>query len=390
MRWKLFFALILIGALIAGGLVGWYQIQTARRLADVADKLAIAKQQIESGNHPRAQSNLQLVLDENPGLKNADAVLNLLARSFEATNEGAKALACWQKIVESYPDSAYVDNALAALAEKRYAEGDFKKAEEYWDLILTRYKGSDATPDAERGKARLKRDNESSPAARAALLAWLEQNPESERRGVAERMLGEINLEILYSSELGEGDRIYAIKRGDKLETIGRQFHISPDLILRTNRIHDVKLLSVGKRLKIPKTDFSILVNKTDNTLVLLNGGKFFKRYRVRTGKDDWRTPVGEYRVLRKVKNPVWNNPEDGKTYPPGDPENALGSRWLAFEGSLGIHGTIDPNSIGQYVSNGCVGLLKEDVEELYDLVPVGTPVKITGKTANRVKQKPL
>jgi hypothetical protein len=43
----------------------------------------------------------------------------------------------------------------------------------------------------------------------------------------------------------------------------------------------------------------------------------------------------------------------------------------------LGIHGTIEPASIGQYKSHGCPRLLKEDVEELYDLVVRSTPVSI-------------
>ncbi|MBN1867148.1 L,D-transpeptidase family protein [Candidatus Sumerlaeota bacterium] len=390
MRWKLFFGLLFVGALAAGGAVGWYHIQTARRLRDIEQKLEIAKRQIESGNHPRAQANLQLLLDENPNLQGADAILSTLARSYETTNDADKALASWRTIVEKYPDSQYVDNGLAALGEKQYSDGQFKKAAEYWNLILTRYKDSDSIPDAELGRARLAYHTESLRDAQVALLDWLERHPDSERRDVAERSLGKINLEGLYSAEMGEGDQLYNVRRGDTLETIGRQFRVSPDLIRRANRIRDTHTLSVGKRLKIPKTDFSIEVDKTENTLLLLNDGRFFKRYRVRTGKDDWRTPVGEYRVLRKVKNPTWNNPEDGKTYPPGDPENQLGTRWLAFEGSLGIHGTIDPSTIGQYASNGCVGMLKEDVEELYDLVPVGTPVKITGKMVTRGQKNPL
>jgi lipoprotein-anchoring transpeptidase ErfK/SrfK len=53
----------------------------------------------------------------------------------------------------------------------------------------------------------------------------------------------------------------------------------------------------------------------------------------------------------------------------------------MGFQGSsLGIHGTIWPDSIGSYASNGCVGMLKDDVEELYDLVRIGTPILIKGQ----------
>ncbi len=51
------------------------------------------------------------------------------------------------------------------------------------------------------------------------------------------------------------------------------------------------------------------------------------------------------------------------------------------YRDQLGIHGTIHPDTIGQYASYGCVGMLKEDVEELFDIVPLKTPLKIIGET---------
>jgi lipoprotein-anchoring transpeptidase ErfK/SrfK len=114
--------------------------------------------------------------------------------------------------------------------------------------------------------------------------------------------------------------------------------------------------------------------------MVLQNNGEFFKRYRIRTGKEDYMTPLGDFTIETKVKFPKWTNPEDGKFHPAGDPTNELGTRWMAFQGSIGIHGTIHPDTVGKYASNGCVGMLTQDVEELYDLVPIGTPIKIIGK----------
>ena len=87
--------------------------------------------------------------------------------------------------------------------------------------------------------------------------------------------------------------------------------------------------------------------------------------------------------------NPTWHNPQDGREYPPGDPQNELGTRWMAFQGNiLGIHGTIAPETIGEYASNGCVGMLMEDAEELFDLVPTGTTITITGKMTTRGKKR--
>ena len=61
-----------------------------------------------------------------------------------------------------------------------------------------------------------------------------------------------------------------------------------------------------------------------------------------------------------------------------GSPENSLGTRWLGFDKKgYGIHGTVEPETIGQQVSQGCVRMLNEDVEELYDLLPRGTRVTV-------------
>ena len=54
-----------------------------------------------------------------------------------------------------------------------------------------------------------------------------------------------------------------------------------------------------------------------------------------------------------------------------------LGTRRLVLGDGYGIHGTNAPESIGRSVSHGCVRLKNEDIEKLYDMVPVGTPVYI-------------
>ena len=90
--------------------------------------------------------------------------------------------------------------------------------------------------------------------------------------------------------------------------------------------------------------------------------------------------------MTEKLPNPVWYKTTSSgakETIPPGDPKNELGTRWIGFKPAYGIHGTIDPKSIGKAMSNGCVRMHNEDVEELYDLVVVGTPVKIISGTEN-------
>jgi tetratricopeptide (TPR) repeat protein len=381
MRWKIVLSVILI-VILAGvatfGWVKWSQFQTRRHIAEVVQ---LSMNQIETGNHERAQQNLSELLDKYPTFENADMVLAKLGESYQATKNTAKAKECWEKLRTQYPDSPMVADALAHLADMQYAAGSEKEAEKIWDEVLTRFKGSKATDDALFGKARILVGDSEFATARDAMLDILGKYPDTELRPQIEDELGKANLEVLFASDLAEGDELYTLQRGDKLDGLARRFKVSAELISRVNHLRDARNLSVGMRLKIPKLHFSILVDKSDNTLTLFNNGQFFKRYGCRTGKANYMTPTGDFRIESKVKDPRWRNAKEGKTYASGDPKNELGTRWMAFRGSiLGIHGTIDPKTIGTYASNGCVGLLREDVEELYDLVPVGTPLKITGK----------
>lgn len=105
-------------------------------------------------------------------------------------------------------------------------------------------------------------------------------------------------------------------------------------------------------------------------------------------------TPAGTFVIATKVVAPTWYPPlwlkrergwpSDYKV-PPG-PDNPLGSRWLGIQrpgvSGYGIHGTNDPDSIGRAVTLGCIRLRNEDVEELFDLVKVGTPVSIVQEPA--------
>jgi lipoprotein-anchoring transpeptidase ErfK/SrfK len=142
-----------------------------------------------------------------------------------------------------------------------------------------------------------------------------------------------------------------------------------------------------------------ILVRKTERTLYLYEGNQIIKRYPVVLGKDpllaklyqgDHRTPEGEYHISRKYYHPFWARfmlldyptlanreiyawsrekgllPVRGRTVP-------------GIGGAVGIHGTEDEslNRLGINWTEGCVSLLNRDVEELYDLVPVGSRVVI-------------
>lgn len=112
-------------------------------------------------------------------------------------------------------------------------------------------------------------------------------------------------------------------------------------------------------------------------------------------GRMDWDTPLGISRITEKKKDPTWIPPESIKRHriasgepplpdivPPG-PDNPLGRHALRLsigKGSYLIHGTIKPFGVGMRVSSGCIRMYPEDIEKLFDLVPIGTQVNIVNQ----------
>lgn len=130
--------------------------------------------------------------------------------------------------------------------------------------------------------------------------------------------------------------------------------------------------------LASPKKE--IRLNIPNLTLKYYENGKLLRVYPIAAGKSSSKTPLGNYKVTNKAKDPTWIPPRGGSPVPPG-PRNPLGRRWIGFKPSYGIHGNNNPNSIGNFVSLGCVRLYNFHVEELYDKISVGTPVKIIYET---------
>jgi len=109
------------------------------------------------------------------------------------------------------------------------------------------------------------------------------------------------------------------------------------------------------------------------------------KEYTVAVGMEGLETPEGLYEIQEKEENPVWHVPDSawagdlaGQTIPPG-PDDPIKARWMGIFEGAGIHGTEETESLGTAGSHGCIRMAIPDVEELYDLVEVGTPIYIGG-----------
>jgi lipoprotein-anchoring transpeptidase ErfK/SrfK len=197
---------------------------------------------------------------------------------------------------------------------------------------------------------------------------------ESPDVGAWQKKAESINIKLLFSPTITPKSIVYQIKPGDTLNKIARAHKTTAELIMKSNNISD-SLIIPGRKIKIWNVPFSILVDKSQNIMLLKSDEEVIKTYIVSTGKDNC-TPVGVFKVVNKLANPTWF--KAGAVVPAGSPENVLGTRWMGFDlAGYGIHGTTEPKELGKQVTQGCVRLGNPDVEELYDLIPTGTEVTI-------------
>jgi lipoprotein-anchoring transpeptidase ErfK/SrfK len=133
----------------------------------------------------------------------------------------------------------------------------------------------------------------------------------------------------------------------------------------------------------------TIVVKTRERRLYLVLDDGHAVRYPVGVGKPgkQW---AGTAQIDGKYRQPAWAPPADVKrdnpsipnVIPGGSPANPMGvaAMTLSGGGEYAIHGTNRPNSIGGYVSYGCVRMYNEDITDLYGRVSVGTPVVVTAR----------
>ena len=127
-----------------------------------------------------------------------------------------------------------------------------------------------------------------------------------------------------------------------------------------------------------------LAVDRANFKISLFKKLKKVQVYPIAVGQVGLETPAGLYKIQNKAVNPAWTVPNSpwagslaGQVIPGGTPQNPLKARWLGVYDGVGVHGTDARASIGTNASHGCIRMLIEDVEKLYDQVPVGTPIYI-------------
>jgi LysM repeat protein len=184
----------------------------------------------------------------------------------------------------------------------------------------------------------------------------------------------EKNAKMIYFTPGSHFLEPYVIQSGDFLQRVAPKYGINWEYLAALNKV-DPRRVRVGQKLKVIKGPFSAFVDLGDFELTVHCHGFFVKRYQIGIGRDS-STPVGKFAVLDRIQAPQYTDP-DGRVTEGGDPTNPLGTHWIDLGDSYGIHGTIEPESIGKAESAGCVRMRNEDVVEVYNFLVKGSEVVI-------------
>lgn len=210
--------------------------------------------------------------------------------------------------------------------------------------------------------------------AKAAYQKIVDNYSDFDQMDAVQKKMNDLNLNIIVSSVETPDTVMHEVQPGDSLGKISKAYNTTIELIKKSNNLSN-DTIRAGQRLRICKGQFNIFVDKSQNILILKNGNEVVKVYSVSTGSNN-STPVGNFKITTKLVDPVWF--KGGAVVPPESPANVLGTRWMGFDiAGYGIHGTTEPDKIGQQVTAGCVRMRNEEVEQLYMLIPMGTEVKV-------------
>lgn len=190
------------------------------------------------------------------------------------------------------------------------------------------------------------------------------------------------------SIDMGEdGELIFRHARAGSALSTRRAERLLREALLDGSSIVRLSVHPVAAKITPRTMGPTIVVHVDTNRLDLYEGFEVTHSWDVATAKPGWITPAGEWSLYQKRENPTWYNPAldswgaDLPAVVPGGPGNPMGTRalYITAPGLIRIHGTTSPDSIGRYASHGCIRMHNEQVEELFDLAPVGTEVIIMG-----------
>ncbi len=226
--------------------------------------------------------------------------------------------------------------------------------------------------------------------SRHALEFFMERYPQSSKADAARLALGEINGLLFLSPERWPEKQEYWVKKGDVLNKVAVSLRCSPELLMRANKLSGVTL-RIGQRLVVPTGDFSLVVSPRLKRVTLLNRGRYFKQYIIRSqivrkangagkGAKEGKEPfvAASLKLTGKISEKMaWA--ATGKRLSYADPGYQEAFHWIVL--SVGNH-TLYPEPGPEIKPRppqppSGVGLDPECVEELAALLRKGDPVTI-------------
>jgi LysM repeat protein len=213
------------------------------------------------------------------------------------------------------------------------------------------------------------------------------------------QLLSQANQTIVFSTRHFPDDPYggtVTVQSGQTLAKIAQTYAVPWQFLLQINGLSNPKYLRADQTLKIIKGPFNAVVTKSAFTMDIWlgtpeqQGSMYITTYRVGLGQDD-STPTGTWMVepSRKLRNPTYFSPRGQGIIEADDPKNPLGKYWIGLTGtegqavgkmSYGIHGTIDPSSIGHMSSLGCIRLGDADIAQVFAMLVEGKSVVIVRK----------
>src|SRR2546423_14848421 len=166
--------------------------------------------------------------------------------------------------------------------------------------------------------------------ARDAFVALIQKYPAGKHLEEARDLLGEVNSQILLSRYPSPEKIEYIVKPGDVLAKIARKLKTTPEMIMRMNNMSGT-MLRIGDRLLISNPDFSMVIHRKSNLVVLLNRGGFFKQYHIREAK---LTPKQPPKITTKVAETMaWKG---GQRVGLGSKDYLASTKWIRLAGAGG------------------------------------------------------
>jgi lipoprotein-anchoring transpeptidase ErfK/SrfK len=204
------------------------------------------------------------------------------------------------------------------------------------------------------------------------------------------RVAKRLNREAQDAKVTFTGDSVGEVKGHKGLSVRTNQLQQAVETAITTpNAAHTLRIPTQHTKPKVSTSELAkkyptvITIDRGSFRLKLWKALKLQKTYPVAVGQAGLETPAGLYDINDKQVNPSWHVPNSawagdlaGQTIPPG-PADPIKARWMGIYAGAGIHGTEDTGSLGSAASHGCIRMAIPDVIELYDKVPMGTPVYI-------------